>query len=291
MPRSKRAEEPNYTVIALQGLFSNKQKTALDELPPKWLTATHQHQPGCSFGPSKRTTATNQHTQRLQNLRHRKIQKQSKFSWTKHKNNKSTPTLGSPHGPAHKKTLANPHIPFNSNTPKTCWFDTFSKVSEDEDPSLYHDQFHFHLRQLAKQGRLSSVDRDKASWLKASPYIDRSIERGLSWTKNDFVTEGVSTSEEQRALFMRQRPADSGRVNMAATTTKRPGDLQHAVMRSNTKRMVYREPLQSGLPPPQVAAGAPAMRVTRPQYQSIAFSPRKKIRWKRSEWLMSMSLI
>ena len=259
----------NYTLIALSGLFSTKQKTAMDEMPPKWLTAVHKHQPGVSFGPKRNNAKINQHNARLQNLRKKKKQKRSKFSWKKTNTSASSPTLGSPHGSNSTKQMVNKHIAFQSNSPKKCWFDQFSQPSEDDDASLYQDQFHFHLRQLAKQERSDVLDRDRRSWLKASPYIDRSIQRGLiEPPREHFLTQGISTADDKRMLYLNQRPVDSGRFNMAPVDSFASPS---AVMRSNTRRMVYREPLQSGLGPPQVAAGPPSLIVTRPNYPSISF--------------------
>jgi hypothetical protein len=276
MMRKRPPPQPNYTVIALDGLFTNKQKTPIDEMPPKWLTATHTHQPGCSFGPSK-SHRINQHTKRLQNMRQIKRQSKNRFSWKKDRQNSSSPTIGSPHGSTYKKPSPTIHIPFNSKSPKICWFDQYGKVPEDEDSSLYHDQFHFHLRQLAKQERTDVLDRDKRSWLKATPYIDRSIQRGLSWSKSDFVADSVTTAKEQRMLYLNSRPVDSGHYDMASSLSKTHAyqpyheKLQNACMRSKTKRMVYRDPLHSGLGPPQVAAGKPSMVIKRPKFQSISF--------------------
>ena len=270
MLRRRPNKEPNYTVIALDGLFSSKQKTYLDELPPKWLAANYKHKPGCSFAPPKNIKVS-PHQQRIQDIRKRKKKKRSRFSWKKQDNSASTPTLGSPLSSPTKLPTYTRHVPFNSAAPKTCWFDQFAKPTEDDNPNLYHDKVHFHLRQLAKQQRTDVLDRDKRSWWKASPYIERSMERGLQWKKEHFQTEGIYTAAEKRKLYMKMRPEDSGRVTMSSTTRRSRNDLEMSVMRSKTRRMVSIDPLQSGLPPPQTRMSQPAMEITRPNYMSISF--------------------
>lgn len=269
----RRTTNPNYTFIALDGLFSSKQKTHLDDLPPKWLAATVIRQKGCSFGGPKRNNNVSTHQQRLQEIRKRKTKKRSKFSWKKQNNTLSSPTLGSPLSSPPRKVIPTPHIPFNSDSPKTCYFDKYAKPSEDNDPSLYHDKLHFYLRQLAKKDRTDVLDRDKKSWWKATPYIDRSISRDLLWKKdNIFVTDDVTTASEKRKLFMKKRPEDSGGVTMSSTTRRRKGDLESSAMRSKTIRMKNIDPMQSGLGPPQQQNRyTKALQITRPNRLSNAF--------------------
>ena len=265
---------PNYTVIALDGLFQCKQKTHLDDLQPKWLAATVSRTRGCSFGPTRKGQQLTPHQRRLQDMRRTKTKKRSRFAWKKDSSAHVSPTPGSPFSsPNNSPTHSTRHIPFNSNSEKTCWFDQFSKPPEDEDPSLYHDKVHFHLRQLAKKARSNVLDRDRRSWQHAAPYIDASVQRNLHPQRNvHFVTDMTMTSTEKKVLFMKSRPADSGKTDMSSTTANKKGDLEMAMMRSNTRRMVYREPLQSGLPPPQQDPNwKRAMIVRHPQSLSTAF--------------------
>ena len=127
---------PNYTVIALDGLFQCKQKTHLDDLQPKWLAATVSRTRGCSFGPTRKGQQLTPHQRRLQDMRRTKTKKRSRFAWKKDSSAHVSPTPGSPFSsPNNSPTHSTRHIPFNSNSEKTCWFDQFSKPPEDEDPS------------------------------------------------------------------------------------------------------------------------------------------------------------
>jgi len=109
----------NYTLVALSGLFSTKQKTAMDEMPPKWLPIVHKHQPGVSFGPKQDNAIFNQHNARLQDLRKKKKQKRSKFSWKKTNTSASLRLWVHPMDPIPPSKWSTNILPFSQIHPRS----------------------------------------------------------------------------------------------------------------------------------------------------------------------------
>ncbi len=254
---------------------SARHYTALDDKPPKWVAAP-RHVPGYSFGGPRQEAPPSAHQLRLNSIRRRRRQKTSKFSW------KKEPSAGggssplavaspSPLSPPPKQPRAGPRrhqVPFNTSSPKSSWFDKFAVPPEEDDESLYHDKFHFVLRRMARDKKTSSLDRDRRSWNRANVYMNRSSDRGLAWKAPHYGASAgqLLSAAEDRHLFLARRPADS-----SVAAARRPLNMAGSAMRSTTRRMEFREPLCSGLAPPQQRVGPGAFVVGRPSFASPAF--------------------
>ena len=175
-------------------------------------------------------------------------------------------------------------IPFNSSSPKTSWFDEFSKVPENEDESLCHDKLHFTLNKIARAQRVSVFERDRLSWAERGVFIDRSIDRGLvpsghtlnrRRTAVDSGSNALLSGVENARIYMKRYPSDVGSIDMGHTCLPL-APCTHAVMKSKTKRLMAVHSQGSGLAPPQTRIGKPALVVRRPNYASSAFLSSKR---------------